>query len=37
MILVQNVTIFNVFSLGNLGQENVFYDILNRKKNLSTL
>ena len=27
----------NFFSLGNIGQENVFYDILERKKRLSRL
>ena len=32
MVLVQNWPIFNLFSLDNLGQENVAYDILNRKK-----
>ena len=28
---------FHVFILGNIGQENVFYDILERKKCLSRL
>ena len=27
---------FNLFSLGNLGHGNVFYDILNRKNAFST-
>ena len=27
----KNGTFFNVFSFGNIGQENVFYDILERK------
>ena len=31
MVLVQKVAIFPTFFLGNLGQENVFYDILQRK------
>ena len=33
MVLVQNWSFFiHVFILGNRGQENVFYDILERKK-----
>ena len=32
MVLVQKRPVFNLFSLGNLGQENMFYDILNEKK-----
>ena len=28
MVLVQNWPFFNLFFLGNIGQENVFYDIL---------
>ena len=28
MVLVQNWLFFHVFILGNIGQENVFYDIL---------
>ena len=31
MILVQKWTIFQLFLLGYIGQENVFYDILERK------
>ena len=31
MILVQKWTFFQVFSLGNMWQENVFYDILEQK------
>ena len=30
MVLVQNRTFFHFF-LGNIGQENVFYDIVERK------
>ena len=33
----RNSHFFNFFFLSNLGQENVFYDILERKKRLSTL
>ena len=29
--MVQNWPIFQIFFLGNIGQENVFYDILQRK------
>ena len=32
MVFVQNWPIFNLFVLGNIGEENLFYDILNRKK-----
>ena len=32
MVLVQNWPFFQLFFLGNIGQENVFYDILERKK-----
>ena len=32
MVLVQNWSLFHVYILGNRGQENVFYDILERKK-----
>ena len=35
MVLVQKRPVFNLFSLGNLGQENMFYNILNGKKKLS--
>ena len=31
MVLVKNWPFFNVFFLASLGQENVFYDILERK------
>ena len=31
MVLVQKWPFFQPFFLGNIGQENVFYDILNRK------
>ena len=31
MVLVQKWTFFQLFFLGNLDQENVFYDILERK------
>ena len=31
MVLVQNWPFFHVFILGNMGQENVFYDILKGK------
>ena len=31
MVLVQNWPFFHVLFLGNIGQENVFYDILERK------
>ena len=32
MVLVQKWPFFQLFFLGNKGQENVFYDILERKK-----
>ena len=32
MVLVQKWPFFQLFFLGNIGQENVFYDILERKK-----
>ena len=32
MVLVQNWPLFHFLFLGNIGQENVFYDILERKK-----
>ena len=32
MVLVQKRPFFHLFFLGNIGQENVFYDILERKK-----
>ena len=32
MVLVQKWPFFELFFLGNIGQENVFYDILERKK-----
>ena len=31
MVLVQKWSFFQLFFLGNVGQENVFYDILERK------
>ena len=31
MVLVKNWPYFSLFILGNIGQENVFYDILKRK------
>ena len=31
MVSVQKWTIFQLFFLGNVGQENVFYDILHQK------
>ena len=31
MVLVQTWSFFQLFYLGNIGQENVFYDILDRK------
>ena len=31
MVLVQKWPFFQIFFLGSLGQENVFYDILERK------
>ena len=31
MLFVQNWPFFHLFLLGNIGQENVFYDILERK------
>ena len=38
MVLVQKMAIFPTFLfLGNIGRENVFYDILKPKKRLSSL
>ena len=31
MLLVKKISIVQLFFLGNIGQENVFYDILERK------
>ena len=31
MVLVQKWSFFQLFFLGNIGQQNVFYDILERK------
>ena len=31
MVLVQNWPFFHLFFLGNIGQENVFHDVLERK------
>ena len=35
MVLVQNWPFFHVFVVGNIGQENVFYDDVERKKTFS--
>ena len=35
MVLVQNWGFYHLFFLDNIGQENVFYDILERKNTLS--
>ena len=32
MVVVQNWPFFHLIFFGNIGQENVFYDILERKK-----
>ena len=32
MVLVQKWTFFPIFFLGNIGHENLFYDILGRSK-----
>ena len=37
MVLVQKWPFFKLLFLGNIDQENVFYDILERKKCLSRL
>ena len=37
MVLVQNWSFLHVFILGNGGQENVFYDILEPKESLFML
>ena len=37
MVLVQNWACFQLFFLGNIDQENVFYDIQERKKGLFRL
>ena len=37
MVLVQKWPFFQPFFLGNIGQENVFDNILERKKRLSRL
>ena len=37
MVLVKKLQFSNFSFLGNIGQENVFYDILERKKRLSRL
>ena len=31
MVLVEKLPVFQLFFFGNIGQENVFYDILERK------
>ena len=35
MVLLKHWKFFQLFFLGNIGQKNVFYDILERKKRLS--
>ena len=35
MVLVEKWSFFQLFFLGNIGKENVFYDILEQKKRLS--
>ena len=35
LILVKNWPFFHVFILGNIGEENVFFDILEEKMSLS--
>ena len=37
MLLVQKWPFWQLFFLGNIDHENVFYDILERKKSLSRL
>ena len=37
MVLVQKLPFFQLFFTGSIGHENVFYDILEGKKRLSTL
>ena len=37
MVLVQKWPFFQFFFLGNIGQQNVFYDNLEKKKHLSKL
>ena len=37
MVLVQQWKVFQLFFLGNLDRGNVFHDILEQKKRLSTL
>ena len=37
MVLVQQWSSFQLFCFANIGQENVFYDILEQKKRLSRL
>ena len=32
MVFLKNSQFFHLFFLGNIGQENVFYDIVERKK-----
>ena len=34
MVLVQNYRFFQIYFLSNIGQENVFYDVLERKNAL---
>ena len=37
MVFVQNCSFFQLLFVGNIGQENVFYDILEQKKRLSRI
>ena len=37
MVLVKSCKVFHVFIVGKIGQENVFHDVLKRKKRLSKL
>ena len=37
MVLAQKWPFFQLFCLGNIGHENAFYDILERKKRVSRL
>ena len=37
MVLVQKWQFFQLFFLGNIGQENILYDIVEQKKRFSRL
>ena len=37
MVFVQNCPFFQLLFVGNIGQENVFSDILEQKKRLSSI